>query len=388
MTQSTKISENLFADLPAALVDEVLNRTQEEISRELLRTFEEMRDKKAKWREQLIEKGLVQHAASLPRVENPTCCGADGSYAIERLLTTDLIVAGAVAVEGLTPPSETRYWPEPRHLVYSDTESHHVDTGSILRGIMIGMELNLACNAPHELVFLDGSLTTPTIFFNQALSKAGEFPNLKVSTHLKQNAPSYLESYLAILTSTRSDRFWIAMPKYTTRREIGKELGWPTSYDDRGLLSILLNVGEYTKPYSLEAPQTDWHIVVPSFKDKGVEAKVADLVNKVTNLLNEIRVVYYRPDPYLPALRLEMNRATAKTSARLSTVLQGVKDQCNSAAIMEPYPLYMADRMVKYLPKAMPAFRQIVSQTLSESYHGNISDVFTALHSYRTESGR
>lgn len=380
MNQPT--NDNLFADLPASLVDEVLNRTQEDISRELLHAFEEIRDKQTEWRQQLRDAGLLQQADNLPRVEIPTCCGVDGAYAIERLLSTDLVIGGAVAVEGLTPPSETRYWPEPRHLVYADTEMHNADTSSILRGVMIGMELTLARNAPHDLIFLDGSLTTPTIFFNQALSKAKELPNLKISAYLKQNIRLSLESYLAILTTVRSDRFWVAMPKYTTRREIGEQLSWPASYDDRGLLSSILMVGEYTKPRTLM--QTDWHIAIPD----DIRTETADLVEKITDSLSEIRVIYYRPDPYLPALRLETNRATADTQARLGTVLQGIRSQCYSAGIMEPYPLYMADRMVKHLPKAMPAFRQVVSQKLSETYQGNINDIFTSLHSYRTESGR
>jgi len=380
MNQS--INNNLFADLPASLIDEVLDRTHKDISRELLRAFEDIRDKQTKWRRQLEDTGLLQHAENLPRVEIPTCCGVDGAYAIERLLSTDLVVAGAVAVEGLTPPSETRYWPEPRHLVYVDTEAHDADTGSIVRGVMIGMELTLARNAPHDLIFLDGSLTTPIIFFNQALSKAKELPSLKISAYLKQNIKLYLESYLSILTTMRSDRFWVALPKYTTRREIGEQLGWPPVYDDRGLLSIILNVGEYTQPRALQ--QTDWHIAIPG----EIREEITNLVEKITESLSEVRVIYYRPDPYLPALRLETNRATAETPARLGTVLQGIKSQCYSAGIMEPYPLYMADRMVKYLPGAMPAFRQVVSQTLSETYQGNISDIFTSLHSYRTESGR
>jgi len=275
MNQPT--NNNLFADLPASLVDEVLYRTQEDISRELLRAFEEIRDKQTEWRQQLKDTGLLKHADNLPRVEIPTCCGVDGAYAIERLLSTDLVVAGAVAVEGLTPPSETRHWPEPRHLVYADTETHNADTGSILRGVMIGMELALARNAPHDLIFLDGSLTTPTIFFNQALSKAKELSSLKISAYLKQNIKLFLESYLAILKTTRSDRFWVAMPKYTTRREIGEQLGWPSSYDDRGLLSSILNVGEYTKPQTLI--QTDWHIAIPD----DIRAEITDLVKEITD---------------------------------------------------------------------------------------------------------
>jgi hypothetical protein len=83
-----------------------------------------------------------------------------------------------------------------------------------------------------------------------------------------------------------------------------------------------------------------------------------------------------------------MSQAIALNPARLATALSGVKHQCAIAAMMEPYPLYMADRMVKHLSKSVPAFRQIASQHLSENYDGNIDDVFTNLHGYRTESGR
>jgi len=54
---------------------------------------------------------------------------------------------------------------------------------------------------------------------------------------------------------------------------------------------------------------------------------------------------------------------------------------------MEPYPLYMADRMVKHLAKSVPAFRQIASQRLAENYQGDIGEIFISLHGYRTESG-
>jgi hypothetical protein len=301
-------------------------------------------------------------------------------------LAIDLVAVGAVAVEGLTPPSETRYWPEPRHEVYVDTEAHNVDTGSVLRGLMTGMELRLAYHAPHEVVFLDGSFATPTIFLNQALSKVVDSPNLKASSELVKSIRTSLEAYRAILSARRSDHYWIAMPKYTTRREIGKALDWPELYDDRGLLSTVLDVGEYTTPLSLQSPREPWHInTAPA--DTHDQDDVNKLAQEVTGLLGTVQVVYYRPYTWLPALRMELPRSIAESPARLSTVLSGVKHQCGSAAMMEPYPLYMADRMTKHLAKSVPSFRQIASQRLAEVYSGDVSDIFINLHGYRTESG-
>jgi hypothetical protein len=375
-----------FSELPASLVEEVLDRTGQ-ISRELLESFETLRQSKTELRKQLSDSGLLQRDSSLPWVQIPTSCGIDGSYAVERLLAMDLVATGAVAVEGLTPPSETRHWPEPKHLIYVDTEAHDADTSSILRGIMMGMELQLARHSPHDLVFLDGSLTTPTIFFNQALNKVSTAPHLKIAHYLREKIPTFLEAYITILEARRSDRYWLGVPKYTTRREIGRKLNWPEVYDDRGLLSTVLEPGEYTQPLSLQAPDEPWHIQTVAVQSDTRKA-VAALADKATSLLENVRVIYYRPNLWLPALRLEVSHSIAHTPARLGAVLMGIKHQCGPAAIMEPYPLYMADRMVKHLARSVPAFRHIASQHLAETYQGNVDDIFTSLHGYRTESGR
>lgn len=381
-----EVNERPFAELPAALVEEVLDRT-EGLGRELLQSFEEMRTQHQTRRSQLTEANLLRREADLPYVPIPTTCGVDGSYAIERLLTMDLVAAAALAVEGLTPPSETRYWPEPRHLVYVGTEGHDADTGTVARAVMMGMELQLAAQAPHEVVFVDGSLTTPLIYFNQALNKVTETPSLHVADELLQHVREYLEAYHTILASQRSDRCWVGVPKYTTLREIGDELSWPEAHDDRGLLTNTLEPSEFTHALRLQKPAQPWHLNIGPVRPED-HPTVTKLSEEVTGLLTEIRVLYYRPYSWLPALRLEMSRAVVETPARLAAVIHGLRHQCGSAAILEPYPLYMADRMVKHLARAIPTFRQVTSQRLSETYNGDIGDVFLGLHGYRTESGR
>lgn len=375
-----------FGDLPAALVEEMLEHT-EVVGQALLDSFREMSDCRADWRAGLEAANLLQHESDLEYVPIPTTCGIDGSYAIERLLAIDLVAAAAVAVEGLTPPSERRHWPEPRHRVIVKAEAHDVDTGTIARAVMMGMELELAAQAPHGVVFLDGSLTTPIIYFNQALSKAAETQHLQITAHLQKRIKEYLVAYETILASRRSDRCWVAVPKYTIRREIGEHLGWPKIHDDRGLLSSILSPGEFTRPQPLQPPNQPWHLnltaLLPADRPEAEQLK-----ETIVQMLEEIYVIYYRPYPWLPALRLEMSRAVAQTRGRLAVVIHAIKHQCGTAAMMEPYPLYMADRMVKYLARVIPTFRQVTSQRIAEVYKGNIDDVFLGLHGYRTESGR
>ncbi|WP_448540407.1 DNA double-strand break repair nuclease NurA [Roseiflexus sp.] len=376
-------TERPFGELPAALVEEVLNRT-EDLGQKLLDDFEQVRENRQQWREGLKAENLLHRDAEVPYPPVPTTCGVDGSYAVERLLASDLIAAAAVAVEGLTPPSETRYWPEPRHQIWIETEAHEAETGTILRALMIGMELELAAQAPHEVVFIDGSLTTPLIYFNQALNKCQDVFHLHTTARFLEQVLSFLEAYRTVLASARSDRCWIAVPKYTTRREIGQKMRWPEKHDDRGLLSFLLEPGEYTSPMVLQQPSEPWHLNLnPLIPD--VKQTVTEVAREIVALLGEIRVIYYRPYPWLPALRLEMGQTVSKT--RLATVLHGIRHQCGTPAVMEPYPLYMADRMVKHLPKAIPTFRQVTCQHIAETYQGNINEVFLGLHGYRTESG-
>ena len=377
-----------FEDLPQALVEEVIERT-DSIKADLLRSFEELRIQKEDLRKQLVDNDLLKEASNLPVVQSPTTCGVDGSYAIERLLATDVVVAGAVEVEGLIPPSETRVQPDPKHLIYIETEVHNDDTSTILQATMLGLELILAQQARHDLVFLDGSFTTPIIRFNQGFIRAKYNPDLKiVKEYLVKKIKCFLEAYYEVLSSQRTDRQYIAVPKYTTLNEISNKLGWDGSYEDRGLLSSVLKAGEYTDPLVLQQPERGWHLDTSIVSDPTIVEACNVIKERIIRLLGNIYVLYYRPHAYMPTLRLEMSSSIVNNPNRLSIVLQGIRDQYSKAAIMEPYPLYMADRMVKHLPQTLPACVHMISQHLAINYQGDIDDVFINLHSYRTESGR
>ncbi len=375
-----------FSDLPAALVQEILTITQK-IGYQLLESFNQLDTARDERRHQLKASNMLRHESDL-EFQTPTCCGVDGSYSVERLLALDMTAAAAVAIEGLTPPSETRFWPDPRHLTHVSLEPHSADSGIILRAIMIGMELVLARQAPHDVVLLDGSLTTPTIFFNQALSRIGGegeigVTKLNASQQFLGSVEQFFADYHAILEAKRTDKNWVAVPKYTARREVGSQMKWPEVYDDRAMLTDLLEPGEFTQPIALQPPDRPWHIETRPIN----KAETSQLVSKITQRLSDIRVLYYRPNRNLPALRLEMSRSTAETPGRLAAVIYAIKHQCSSPAILEPFPLYMADRMVKKLSTSIGTFRQVLTQNVAENYQGDITGVFLNLHGYRTESG-
>jgi hypothetical protein len=252
---------------------------------------------------------------------------------------------------------------------------------------MLGEELRLGTGAPHELVMIDGTLTLPIIYFNQALNKAPDTNQLRCSREFIEHCIEYLEAYLATLRSQRSDKQHIALPKYTTCREIGITLGWPAGQDDRGMLTLLLNPGELTKPRALERPEQKWHLNTGRLP--GLLRSQADgIAEAIVAALGNVQVFYYKPHNWLPALRVEVAESIATNTYRLATVVQGLKHQCATVAMLEPYPIYFADRTVKALARAVPAFRQVTPQRISEKYQGDISEVFFAMHGYRSETGR
>lgn len=377
-----KVEQTPFAELPEALVEEMLSKS-EIVGDRLYDSFKEIQTNKAKMRKQLQDQNILKQDTEVEYPGIPTTCGVDGSYAVEKLLATDFAACAAVAIEGLTPPSEKRYWEKPHHRVFIHPEKHDPDTGTIIRGLMMEMELELAAKAPHDIVFLDGSLTTPLIYMNQAINKMTESNNTVIGKNLSENFKNFLESYKTILESSRTDKLWVSMPKYTTRRELGKMLNWSPHYDDRAILTTILSPGEFTSRIPLEQPQQPWHLKLP-FEDKELEG----LKDEVISAINRLYVMYYRPHNWTPVFRIEMASSIATNNSRIAVLLQGLKYQSGTPGILEPYPLYIADRMVKHLGSAIPAFRQTATRRMTELHQGDIGEIFFSMHGYRTESGR
>lgn len=377
-----KAEHKPFAELPEALVEEMLS-TSESVGEKLYNSFKEIQDKKERIKEQLKSGNLIKKDSEVGYPGIPTTCGVDGSYAVEKLLATDFAACAAVAIEGLTPPSEKRHWERPHHRVFIHPEKHNPDTSTIIRGIMMEMEFELAAKVPHDIVFLDGSLTTPIIYMNQAINKVSTSDETIIGRNLIERFKDFLGSYKTILESSRTDKLCVSMPKYTTRRELGKKLNFPSHYDDRAILTTILSPGEFILPLPLEKPQQPWHLRIP-YNDGELER----IKEEVLSAINRLHVLYYRPHNWTPAFRIEMSSSIAMNNSRIAILLQGLKYQCGTPGIIEPYPLYIADRMVKHLGSAIPAFRQTATKRMTELHQGDIGEIFFNMHSYRTESGR
>ena len=371
-------NSNTFGDLPQALVDELLKRGQS-VGKKLFRFFDDLQKKKFKLHQDLERLRLLRKESDYNIQITPTTCGIDGACAKEELLSIDLLTAAAVAIEGLIPPSEKRYWEEPHHKVFIEGEKHNIDTYTILRGVMVGYEQILAEKAPHDVVFIDGSLTTPLIHFNQALNAIKlkkENQYLTVSKKFFNIFPESLTAYRRVVCNTRSDKLWVGIPKYTSKREISKFLNWKQAYDDRALLTLILEAGELTTPIDFEQPKEPWHLAFQSNKED---------IRCIINSLSSLKVMYYKPYNWTPALRIELNASTAANNYQIGMIIQAIKYQCSTPGIFEPYPLFIADRMAKALGIALPAFRQVVTRQMAEDFNGDIGELYLSMEGYRTE---
>ena len=159
-----------FAELPEALVNEMLSKS-ESVATAVSRSLELINENKRKMRNDLEKKDILRKDTDLGSLNlAPTTCGVDGSFINENLLALDLVAGAAVRVEGFMPVQEGRKMDKGQHDVFVAPEKHDPDTGSILRGLVMEMEVILAAKSKQDVVLLDGSFTSRIIHMNQAVN--------------------------------------------------------------------------------------------------------------------------------------------------------------------------------------------------------------------------
>jgi len=376
-----------FGELPQALVEQLVSSTKD-LGRTVTDLLEVIGSLRESARYQLQKNGFLRRVDDLPPVQFPTTCGVDGAFGVEALIGCDLVAVTGVAVEGLTPPTEQRYWQEPHFSYFINTEAHRGQNRLYARALMTIFELEQAAKAPHDVVLLDGSFVTPISALHQALSQnetglpAGEG---SLMAEVRERASQAVRDYHLILSARRTDKVWLSMPKYTTRREIGRRLGLDQTFDDRALTTLLLKPGEFVGPVPLEQPTgSSWSGYY--LTEKHLDAEARGLKGEIEWMLREtIQVAYFRVAPSNPALRMELPRAVAENPYRLATAFQAIRLQSSVPGLLEPQPLYYADRMAKSLSVAMPALRQGLAYEVIRNYTGDIDDAFLILHGYRAE---
>jgi len=298
----SEVDSPSFLEIPASLVEQMLQRTNE-IGDILQSSMHDINRKREKFRQQLEQIGLLDNDINFGNIKPLVSGGVDGAYAVDRLLGTDLLFAAAVGVEGLNELENGKRI-APNHDVFVYPEKHNPENMISARAIMVEMEIKLAANAPYDIVYLDGSLTTALIHMYKAINFI-ENLNSKSSDKIREDFKDFLISYKKILDFKDSYKYYLGIPKYTSRNDIGKNLHWPENYDDRAILTLILDPGEFTRP-KLFTSEEGWHVRLP-YEDEELRVLMQQVISGIKNL----SVIYYKPHPWCPALRIEMPSATA-----------------------------------------------------------------------------
>lgn len=424
-----------FADLPQAMVREMLGSSRR-LAGGLADDISSMRSMRSSVRESLAP--LLGRDSDLPRPGSPpSTAGVDGSHCAERMLATDIVAMGAVAVEGLGarrpaggPGPAARLWPRPRHFVHVESLAHDDANPVSARAVMSAMEVQLASLAPHDVVFVDGSLATPAISLDIALRQRGGGPP-SLARYLEEGEAGAAEDgvwfgpiertlsgYLRMLapgggnggdrddgSSRPQGQTIAAVAKYSQRSEICERLGLP-NLDDRGLLSLVLEPGEYVGPFA-PGRQAPGRAASGASGGRLLSGRIPggprarSLAEAIADAVSAVRVLYYRPHSYSPAIRLEVGGIGAGDAGyddreRTGALLEAVRLQSAGPGLMEPYPVYMADRMAKSLPRALPAMRGIAVSAMSRTWGPRsaggggdaggmgVAELYIAARGYRT----
>ncbi len=148
----------------------------------------------------------------------------------------------------------------------------------------------------------------------------------------------------------------------------------------------MLEPGEFTRPIPLVQARRRYSFGVERLPP-ALQQPVEILVTRALTQLSELRAIDVRPHRWLPAIRVELHEAVVVDPHCLARVLEAVRFQSSTGALVEPFPLFLADRMVRHLRRAARALRHTVREAAAREYPV-FEEVFLGLESYRSEAFR
>ena len=304
----------------------------------------------------------------------------DGSVILERMTGTDLLLALAVGVEGLTEDASTD-WGEDKNQYYQwqTVLSHNEANARLAQGVMFLMELSVLANADFEIRIMDGTHFTPILKINSMLSAKGEDTSGKeysqaLRDFLKETYSKIIPDIPDIIKAAFNDDTIIALAKYSSSRDTIDTFlkKFDIKIDDKTFFSLSLKEDEYLKPLSVgqsseerEKIWNDLHIkcnLEIDEKDdlnKALEEAIKPLTTK-GGKQSKLFFTYYKPYQDGPAYRIELKESVAKDQKKLEKYLYSIKKQIVFPEILEPFPQFLVDLMAKGISTGMAAMKESI----------------------------
>ena len=335
-----QIAAEIFGDLPDALINELLTRS-EEVTRRARESVGTRIDERQDLRSRAKQLGLISQSDDLTDMPPKSVAAVDGSIALIRLAAFELGAAAALAVDGLGGDVSEDKLPYEFEIHITDPIAR---AREIVYGLMFCMEYETVRNVDRDLVLLDGTFFTGMVAISLALRSAGDLRDELSEAFKERWTESAMELVPEILTSDNI----IAVPKRSSANEFVRTNlfgGREVDFNGRSTASLILEAGEYAGPFELETHS--FHLDSPDF--------YRDYTFKIQSMFSDIKVVYYKPHDWSHAFRIELPPAIAGDENRLHEILETVRRQTTNPAMLEPYPLYVADRFAKSLQKGVAA---------------------------------
>lgn len=370
-----------YSHLPEELLGEILEHVPATVEK-MNKMFDVQDEPIQQAIQKLRDEGLIKELGTTE--SSDSLIAVDGGVVLEKMSGTDILLAVAVGVEGLTEDKASG-WKEGKNQFHQwQTVVPHGEANARLsQGVMFLMELTVLANASHEIRIMDGTHFTPILKINSLLSakdeKAGPEYTQALRDFLKETYEKIIPDIPDIVSSALKEDKIVAITKYSSSRDIleSKLAGEAISLDDKTFFTLGLKGGEYTVPLTVGQSQDereriwdDLHIRcnldIPERDELNrlLEETIEPLLtyNRTTRKAKEssLYFTYFKPYDDGPAYRLEIKGTLAQDPARLEKCLLSIKKQIVFPEIREPFPQYLVDLMAKNVAGGLYAIQEAI----------------------------
>lgn len=365
-----------YAHLPDELLAKILNRIPSTVEK-MNEMFDIQDEPISRGVQELRDQNRINKISSSEFSDS--LIAVDGGWVLEKMTGSDLLLAVAVGVEGLTEDSHVE-WGEDKNQYYQwqTVLSHNEANGRLGQGVMFLMELSVLSSAGHEIRIMDGAHFTSILKINSMLSakeeNAGDEYAQSLRDFLRETYEKVIPDIPDIIREAFNNDKIIALAKYTSSRDIINAFlnDYDIRVDDRTFFSLGLDENEYLIPLSVGQSQderdkiwNDLHIIcnldIPEKEDLNQElSKAIAPITTKDGKQSDLYYTYYKPFKDGPAYRIELKKSLAIDIPRFEKYLLSLKKQIVFPEIREPFPQYLADLMAKSISGGMFAIKEAI----------------------------
>lgn len=399
--ESNQDSPRPYAHLPEELLGRILESVPATVDK-MNKLFDIQAEPIRKGIEELKNKGLIE--INDTQAFSESLIAVDGGVVLEKMTGTDILLAVAVGVEGLTTDSSSGWSSDKNQFHQWQTVMPHDEANARLaQGTMFLMELSVLANSSHEIRIMDGTHFTPILKINSLLSakeeSAGEQYASSLKEFLKETYAKIIPDIPDIVDAAMQNEHIIAIAKYSSSRDVidSRLSSLGINVDDKTFFSLGLGEDEFLVPMSVGQSEEERGKI---WNDLHIRCNLdiperAQLNTALANSINPLRTqaskpgdktsdlyfTYYKPYRDGPAYRIEIKKSLALDKEKLKKYLFSIKKQIVFPEIREPFPQYLVDLMAKSVAGGLFAIQEAIR--LSPDLKID-SGKFNLLFNYRT----